>query len=153
MKKILFALIAATLILSLSVSAFAATGLGSTTTGKVADGKVTVETIMCAVTVDADGKITGVDFDEVQASATTEADATFEAKTKRDLGDGYGMKASSPIGKEYYEQMDALEAWCIGKTLEEVIAGAADDADLKAGCTVYNGNLLKALEKAVANAK
>lgn len=153
MKKILSALLVAMMILSLSLTAFAATGLGSVTSGKVSEGKVSVDTIMCAVTLDADGKITGVDFDEVQASATAEADATFQPKTKRDLGEAYGMKAYSPIGKEYSEQMDALEAWCIGKTLEEVIAGSADDADLKAGCTVYNGNLIMALEKAVANAK
>jgi len=153
MKKFLSAAIVAMMILSLTAAAFAATGLGSVTSGKVAEGKVSVDTIMCAVTLDAEGKIIGVDFDEVQASAAADADATFAPQTKRELGENYGMKAYSPIGKEYSEQMDALEDWCIGKTLEEVLTGSADDADLKAGCTVYAGNLLKALEKAVANAK
>ena len=153
MKKFLPAALVAMMLLSLTVSAFAATGLGSVTSGKVADGKVSVDTIMCAVTLDETGKIVGVDFDEVQASSAADADATLTLQTKRELGENYGMKAYSPIGKEYSEQMDALEDWCIGKTLEEVLTGAADDADLKAGCTVYNGNLLMALEKAVANAK
>ena len=153
MKKFLSVALIALMILSMTTAAFAATGLGSVTSGKVAEGKVSVDTIMCAVTLDESGKIVGVDFDEVQASATAEADATFAPATKRDLGENYGMKAYSPIGKEYFEQMDALEDWCIGKTIEEVLTGSADDADLKAGCTVYAGNLLKALEKAVANAK
>jgi len=153
MKKILSAIIAASLILSLSACAFAATGLGSYTTGKVADGKVSVDTYMCAVTLDENGKITGVDFDVVQASAAADTDATFEAQSKRELGDNYGMKAISPIGKEYFEQMDALEAWCIGKTVEEVIAGSADDADLKAGCTVGIANQLIVLQEAAANAR
>lgn len=153
MKKILSAIIAASLILSLSACAFAATGLGSYTTGKVADGKVSVDTYMCAVTLDENGKITGVDFDVVQASAAADTDAAFEAQSKRELGDNYGMKAISPIGKEYFEQMDALEAWCIGKTVEEVIAGSADDADLKAGCTVGIANQLIVLQEAAANAR
>ena len=153
MKKILSAIIAAALILSLTACAFAATGLGSYTTGKVADGKVSVDTYMCAVTLDENGKITGVDFDVVQASAAADADATFEPQSKRELGDNYGMKGISPIGKEYYEQMDALEAWCIGKTVEEVVTGSADDADLKAGCTVGIANHLIVLQEAAANAK
>ena len=55
--------------------------------------------------------------------------------------------------------MRALESWCIGKTVEEVLAtpldesGKATDADLVSGCTVHINAQLKALEKAAANAK
>ena len=49
--------------------------------------------------------------------------------------------------------MAAFEAWCVGKTVEEVVAGAADDVDLKAGCTVGIESQLVALQKAAAAAK
>ena len=154
MKKILSVAIVAMMILSLTATAFAATGVGDHTSVDLkADGSLTVYTHICALTLDEAGKIVGVDFDAIQVKRTANADSSYEAQSKRELGDAYGMKGISPIGKEYYEQMDALEDWCIGKTLEEVLNGAVEDADLKAGCTVYNGNMLMALQKAVELAK
>lgn len=165
MKKILTAVLAALLMMSLTLSAFAATGLGSYTTVTVTAaaaekaGSVAADTYMCAVTLDENGVITGVDFDVVQAKGAFDAagavsgEASIVPQTKDELKDAYGMKAISPIGKEYYEQMQALEAWCIGKTVEEVVTLSADDADLKAGCTVGIANHLIVLEKAAANAK
>ena len=164
MKKILSAVIAMMLVLSMT-SAFAATGLGSytavTVTAATAEkaGSVGADTYMCAVTLDEEGKITGISFDVVQAKGQFDAagavsgEASIEPQTKNELKENYGMKGISPIGKEYYEQMDALEAWCIGKTVEEVVTLSADDADLKAGCTVGIANQLVALQKAAANAQ
>ena len=165
MKKILTAVLAALLLMSLTVSAFAATGVGSATSVKVtaatadAAGSVAVDTYMCAVTLDDNGVITAVQFDCVQSKGAFDAagavvgEAAIQPQTKNELGEAYGMKAISPIGKEFSEQMDALAAWCIGKTVEEVMTLSADDADLKAGCTVYIGTEMIALQKAVANAK
>lgn len=159
MKKIVALVLASLLVLSMT-SAFAATGLGSITTVTVTAptaekaGSVTVYTTMCALTLDEEGKIVGVDFDAVQSKAATDADLATETQSKDELKEAYGMKAISPIGLEYYEQMNALEAWCIGKTVEEVLAGAAaEDADLKAGCTVGIADQLAALQEAAANAK
>ena len=165
MKKILSAVLAAMLILTLTATAFAATGVGSATSVKVtpataeAAGSVSVDTYMCAVTLDENGVITAVQFDCVQSKGAFDAtgavsgEAAIQPQTKRELGDAYGMKVASPIGKEFYEQMDALAAWCVGKTVEEVLALNAEDADLKAGCTVYIGTELIALQKAAANAQ
>ncbi len=165
MKKILSAVLATMLLLSLTMTAFAATGIGSctsvTVTAATAEqaGSVAVDTYMCAVTLDEEGKIVAVVFDVVQSKGSFDAagavvgEASIVPQTKNELKDSYGMKAISPIGKEYYEQMDALAAWCIGKTVEEVLTLSADDADLKAGCTVYIGTHLMALEKAAASAK
>ena len=165
MKKILSAIIVAMLLMTLTMSAFAATGLGSYTTVTVSPaaadkaGSVAVDTYMCAVTLDEEGKIVAVSFDVVQSKGAFDAtgavsgEAAIEPQTKNELKEAYGMKAISPIGKEYYEQMAALEAWCIGKTVEEVITLSADDADLKAGCTVGIANQLIVLQKAAANAK
>ena len=81
------------------------------------------------------------------------------------LGDGYGMKAASGIGKEWFEQAEALEDWCVGKTVEEVVTmptydkgdgrhtQVPDDVDLKTGCTIDMGSFLNALQEAADNAK
>ena len=176
MKKILTALLLTTLMLALAASALAATGLGSVTsvsvTAATADkaGTASVNTTMCAVTLDDEGKIVAIKFDVVQpkgAFDATGAAADFNAapQTKKELKDGYGMVKASAIGKEWYEQAAALEAWCIGKTVDEVLGMPTfdrgdghhtmvpDDADLKTGCTITVGDYLKALEKAAADAK
>ena len=154
MKKLLSVAIVAMMILSLTATAFAATGVGAHTSVDLkADGSLTVYTHICALTLDEAGKIVGVDFDAVQVKGTANADSSYEAQSKRELGDAYGMKGISPIGKEYYEQMDALEDCCIGKTVEEVITGSADDADLKAGCTVGIDTCLLVLKEAAEFAR
>ena len=155
MKKIIALALAALLVLSMT-SAFAATGLGSVTTVSVTAptaekaGSLTVYTHVCALTLDDEGKIVGVVFDAIQSKAATDADLSTETQSKNELKEAYNMKGASPIGKEYYEQIDALEAWCIGKTVEEVLTGASDDADLKAGCTIGIADHLAALQEAAA---
>ena len=176
MKKILTVVMLTALMLALATSALAATGLGSVTsvsvTAATADkaGTASVNTTMCAVTLDDAGKIVAIKFDVVQpkgAFDTTGAAADFNAapQTKKELKEGYGMVKASAIGKEWFEQAAALEAWCIGKTVEEVLGMPTfdrgdghhtmvpDDADLKTGCTISVGDYLKALEKAAADAK
>ena len=176
MKKILTVVMLTALMLALATSALAATGLGSVTTVSVtaaaADnaGTASVNTTKCAVTHDDEGKIVAVQFDVVQpkgAFDATGAAADFNAapQTKKELKEGYGMVKASAIGKEWYEQAAALEAWCIGKTVDEVLGMPTfdrgdghhtmvpDDADLKTGCTITVGDYLKALEKAAADAK
>ena len=174
-----FAMTAATaaLMLSLSAGALAASGLGSVTTmsgaGAEADkaGSVTVNTTMCELELDDAGKIIAVSFDIAQnkvgfdATGALTGELTGEHPTKKELGDGYGMKAASGIGKEWFEQAEALEDWCVGKTVEDVVAmptydkgdghhtQVPDDVDLKTGCTIDVGSFLNALQKAADNAK
>ena len=174
-----FAMTAATaaLMLSLSAGALAASGLGSVTSMSGSEaaadkaGSVTVNTTMCALELDDAGKITAVSFDIAQnkvgfdATGALTGELTGEHPTKKELGDGYGMKAASGIGKEWFEQAEALEDWCVGKTVEEVVTmptydkgdgrhtQVPDDVDLKAGCTIDVGSFLNALQKAADNAK
>jgi len=74
------------------------------------------------------------------------------------------MKVASAIGKEWFEQIDALEKYSVGKAAKDVIGMATykkddahtavpDVAELKSSCTMTVGDYLLALEKAVANAK
>jgi len=170
MKKILTAALLTAILMTLAASAFAATGVGSVTSVSVtpatadAAGKVSIYVYTCAVTLDDNGVITGVDFDAVQPGATfdaTGAAGEFDAAplSKNEIKEGYGMKKISPIGLEWYEQMDKLEDWCIGKTVAEVLAtpltegGNPTDVDLVAGCTVHINDQLISLEKAAASAR
>ena len=65
---------------------------------------------------------------------------------------------------EWFEQVDAFEAWATGKTLSEVTGmefttnshGYEDTPaaeDLKASCTITVGDYLAAFDEAVATAK
>ena len=176
MKKILSAVLMTALLLTVAAGALAATGLGSVTSVSVTPataekaGSVAANTTMCAVTLDDEGKIVAVRFDVMQAKGAFDAAgaaADFDAapKTKVEKGEEYGMKVASSIGKEWFEQAAALEDWCVGKTVEEVLGMKTfdrgdghhtmvpDEADLKASVTVSVGDYLEALKKAAANAK
>ncbi|MDD6729215.1 MAG: hypothetical protein PUE08_08365 [Eubacteriales bacterium] len=109
------------------------------------------------VTLDADGKITSCIIDASQAKCSMDGGKfTVEAgsyKSKKELGDDYGMKAISPIGAEWYEQAASFEKFAIGKTAAEITAavgedGYASDADLKAGCTI----IVSSIAQTVADA-
>ena len=171
MKKTIVAVVAALLLVSMTACALAATGFGAvgtvTNTAATAEknGSVSGYIYTCAVTVDDAGKIVGVVFDAMQPKGSFDTTGAIvgeektEVVTKLEIGEGYGMKKASSIGKEWYEHMAALEAWCIGKTVDEVLAtplddnGKATDADLVSGCTVHINAQLEALAKAAANAK
>lgn len=108
------------------------------------EAKVTAE-----VTLE-DGKIKEVKFDETYPDKET-----GEMSTKRTLGEKYDMKKASPIGKEWFEQVDYLQEKLVGTdgkiALDET--GKATDEDVLTGCTINLTNLQAALDDAIANAK
>ena len=125
---------------------------------KTADKNAKAEAVATVATVvfANDGKIAGVEID--CADTTIEISngkivglENVDLRTKYEKKGDYGMVAynASPIGKEWFEQVDAFEAWCVGKTLAEVTAASADDTDLKAGCTIAVTDFVAALKKAV----
>ena len=117
------------------------------------------------VSIDQDGKIIACAIDAVQAKIdfddkgmlTTPADTAI--KTNNELGDDYGLKEVSGIGKEWYEQAAAFAQYVKGMTTEEVGNIKVDEqnypteADLKATVSMSIGNFIKGIEKAAANAK
>ena len=112
-----------------------------------------------AVGFDAEGKIvsaeldvaqTPVEFDENMVLTT---DAGGEFKTKKELGSDYGMVKASTIGKEWFEQAQALEEWMVGKTVDEITGmkiedGKTAEEDLVSSVTVGVEDYLAALEQA-----
>lgn len=119
-------------------------------------------TTVAAVLLDKDSKIVNVVIDtadnSVEFTSAGKAVAPAEFKTKYEQGDDYNMKAYGGAKKEWYEQVDAFVATIKGKTMDEVKAMVAEDGKGKddvvnAGCTITVADFVKALEKAVKNAK
>lgn len=147
---------------------FVSTTSESTSASTETAGNAKFNAVACAVCVDANGKILDIKFDTLQSSVGFDVsgaltgDVASEIKTKKEIGDAYGMKAASGIKKEWYEQIAALEDWMRGKTVDDVLAmkvtdteqrKTPDEADLKTSVTISVTDQLHALEKAYANAK
>lgn len=126
-------------------------------------GRIQVNTIFSAVARDADGKVLHVFIDHAQNEGTFGVDgvilATDPVGTKGERGAEVGMAANSPIGKEWFEQIDALEAWMIGKTIDEVKALPLEEdrikpgEDLRASVSVRMGSYLATFDKIVERAR
>ena len=114
-------------------------------------------------TFDADGKVTSSVIDASQANVNFDAagkittDLSVAPITKVELGEDYGMKKASAIGKEWYEQADAFAAYVVGKTVEEIKGIAVDESghateeDLVSSVTVGIVDLQSIFEKAFIN--
>lgn len=121
---------------------------GNADTAKGTTESATVENdgseITATLTKDADGKLTGVNIDEV----------TEDGESKKDKGDDYGMKKASGIGKEWYEQVEYLENYILENGVDAVTLndeGYPEDEDLKSGCTINLSAMMQAVDE--ANAK
>ena len=151
-------------------------GLGMVTSiGSVADataekaGAAQVNTTVCSLVLDAEGKIKSVTWDvqqtKIQFSAEGKpVDLPEQLLTKLEKGEAYGMRKASAIGKEWFEQIAAFAEYAVGKTVEEMLAmpvyerdashtKVPDVEELKASVTVTVGDYLAALEKAANSAK
>ncbi len=120
-----------------SSSSDAGTSSEATVTGS--DGSETT-----AVLTKQDGKLTGVSIDVVDESGNS----------KKDAKEDYDMKKASPIGKEWYEQVDFLENYILEHGVDSVkldADGYAESEDVKSGCTINLKDIMEAVDE--ANAK
>ncbi len=116
-----------------------------------------------AITKDSKNTITSCLIDATQGqvnfntSGKITNDLKVRVKTKNELGDAYGMKKVSKIGKEWNEQAAAFAKYVTGKTPSEVAniavnkEGHATGSDLQASVTVGIMDFKAALAKAAAN--
>lgn len=128
-------------------------------------GLAQVYSTYTAATFGSDGKITSCVIDASQTNINFDAagkittDKSSEFKTKDELGDAYGMKGKSGLGKEWNEEAAAFASYVKGKTADEVkgIAvnedGETTDADLKTSVTIGIGDFMTVISKASASAK
>ena len=139
------------------VSGAVKTGLAVVAGIKVEEEKASYDVTFVAVNVDDNGVITACAIDSLGADVPVAdiAGTSGDVKTKQELGYDYGMKTDTNAG-EWFEQANALAAFAVGKTVEELKAGAMGesmDADLATSATIYLGGYVSAIEKAVANAQ
>ena len=148
-------------------------GLGMTVESTVSpaedddDGRAEAKVTTCALLLDQEGKILSVKFDCTEAIATyNKAGAVTwpdTYKSKKELGYDYGLKKYSSIGKEWFEQVNALEDYCTGKTVSDVSSmqlkeedgrmGVPAAAELTSTCTISCDQFIEALKKAEMSAK
>ena len=136
---------------------------GSTNATQETAGQIKYDITVAAVVVDENGVILDCVIDSVAPTAKFGAEGVIDAATistvlsKNELGEAYGMKKAGSK-YEWNEQAAALCDYAIGKTVQELKAGAvnesgkAADADLASKASVYIGGYVSAIEEAVKNA-
>ena len=116
------------------------TGVGSYTTTQnsssaveVENGKGIVSTTLATVVFDSNNIIKKVYIDQVESKVYFDShgqivpDGMTNVASKRELGDSYNMKPASGIGKEWYEQIDSLESWLVGKNIKDIANGVMEN--------------------------
>jgi hypothetical protein len=130
------------------------------------DGKGTFQAYVnfACTTQNANGEITAVLIDSIQAHPSWDAtgklttDLDQDVRTKYTKKDDYGMQpASSLENGEWFEQIDVFKQSILGKKAADVTAIAVDekgyptDDTLRTGCTMkvsaYKTVVVKSLEK------
>ena len=119
-----------------------------------ADGQLQVYAHAGAFTLNGE-VITSAYIDAVQANATFNAKGEVTSgldtpvPTKNEKKEAYGMKAISPIGKEWYEQAAGFCSFITNQTVADAIQVAANPAetDVVSSCTIGTGDFQKLLEK------
>lgn len=133
------------------------------------DGVFEVNTYFAHVVLDGD-KLVDVYIDVAQNNVSFNAEDAltgFSAAggkgTKKELGDDYNMKTYGNAVAEWYEQIESLEDWMIGKTVQEVLdmptfekdAGhpaVPDVEDLKSSVTITVESYKEVVKMAAENA-
>lgn len=117
-----------------------------------------------AVAFNSEGKIAGAFLDVSQVVIELDAQGAITnrdevLKTKQELKEDYGMKKASSIDKEWYEQANALTAYAVGKTVEELNSlevdgdGYPTDSDIVASVTMGIKTYLDVFNEAYQLAK
>ena len=140
--------------LKLGLGVYVTASATDATEDKAGQGQGTITA--AAVLVDAEGKIVKAFIDvadnKVGYTADGKAVANDAFTTKYEAGKDYNMVAYGGAAKEWFEQADALNTFCIGKTateLKSLVANGYGIADVQtAGCTISIEELIKAAVKA-----
>ena len=153
---------------AVGIGGVAQIGVGSNTSLSMKDASADAEgntqsnVTYAIVALDADGKVVFVQTDVAQNSVKFDTEGKIVgdaavAPTKQQKKDAYGMKSASPIGKEWNEQNEGFESWCVGKTLADITSTPTEangehmvpaDEDLKTVMTIDVTAHLKALTDA-----
>ena len=98
-------------------------GMGVVFEDNHTDEQVSYDAIVAAVVTDESGKIVSVKIDDAQNKMNGDAiDLNKEFKSKKELKFDYNMVKYSEATNEWFQQVEAFENYCVGKTGAEVEA-------------------------------
>lgn len=131
---------------------------GSVSAAGETNGEIQYDVTMTAVAVDDGGVIRGCIIDSIAASVPIDdsgkilSDVTAEVPTAREIPAG---QTSNAAQSAWNEQADALAAYAVGKTVEELKNGAVGSAkDAETDATAANLDVgVAQIEAAVQNAR
>ena len=112
------------------------------------NGQDRVSTTYVSLVMDNDGRILRASIDEVESRLDFDGTGrlvgrkTGAIKSKKELRDEYNMRPYSPIGKEWYEQINTLEDWLVGKNIREIVSGTQLNGDIYPNSDGKNRNSL-----------
>ena len=172
MKKFVTAIILVCMMLSMaacggSSEAEYKLGMGVVvSTDSSSDNNAQVDATVATVVTDANGKIVLCRLDCAQNKMDVTGGAVDTAKTfltKRELGDDYNMVKYSDATLEWYQQAENFEAYCVGKTADEIAGietkvneegyNVAVDETLYASCSISIEDFIGAVVKACSDEK
>ena len=126
-------------------------------------GRARVTSYYAVLTLNEYGMIVAAWIDSTQSDVEFDAAGILlplpaALPTRYEMGDAYGLRRASRIGREWNEQMRDFTRWMVGKTPAEVMGMSLSDgrpsgADLTASVTVNMLPVLAAVSRAAANAR
>ena len=136
------------------------TGLSSVSSMSVADDTVTMKTTVAAVMVGENGRIRACQLDEMKTSATLREGKVLLDPDTRSSSEKlyeYGLAATSPIGREWFEQASAFGDYVVGLTADEVASlplsdGKVQDTVLSGRCQLDVTDFVSAITQAARSA-
>lgn len=158
MKKIIYLLLVVVAFVGLSACSKERTYAhdGDYTVFEYVSNQGRPEITFVTVTIKND-KIEKFDIDCLEGTKTetdgVQTSAAWKEKSKKELGDSYGMKDYSGIEKEWYEQIAAIEAHLLANGTDSITTNESGLITNVSGATISDASYSKLAAQAVENAK
>lgn len=88
-------------------------------------------------------EIVSFNIDELQSGKNEEDKFAWNNLTKKALKEKYGMKPASPIGKEWYEQAQAIEDHFLNESISSILMSGSGHIQNIAGATMIGDTYVK----------
>ena len=133
-------------------------------------GSVNVNVVTASIAIDNDNIIKSLKLDKYDLTVAVDENgyligeiSTDGVKSAKELAYDYGMKASSKLSLEWFEQVANFEKWAVGKTVSELLnmqtvyidderPSVPSEPDLNVSVSISVGDFLKVIRLAAINA-
>ena len=133
-------------------------------------GSVGVNVLTASITIDKENIIRSLKLDKYELSVEVDENgylvgdiSTDGVRSAKEMGYDYGMKSSSKLSLEWFEQVENFEKWAVGKKVSELLnmktvyidetrPSAPGEPDLNVSVSISVGDFLKVIKLAAINA-